>query len=299
VGNHPNQKIIEALFSIKKIQTREQDAPATLRECAHPQWGNVIHFQNNEIEAILAPERGCRLMHYSRKGEPNLLWTARDIESGQGNLNGWRNWGGEKTWLWPEAHWPELSNGQAWPPPLGFDQNTFERDPATQNIFIFNSPLGMTRAFLFPNNGTEIKIAMVLNAEHANVPRSVWTVIQIPTPEFIGLERITPFRFLPKIAAGVKNPLVLRDEKTIDLTATRDAKGMFDATGFRVATQQGTLVARQSGIDETHLPYDDIYQAQVYVSPVVNGDEYVELEFAAPLPSKPAQSRQCVTLNLL
>jgi len=297
MGNHPNQKILEALFSINDLQTWEQDAPATLREYAHPQWGNVIHFANGEIEAILAPERGCRLMHYSRVGESNLLWTARDIQSGQGNLNGWRNWGGEKTWLWPEAHWPELSNGQAWPPPFGFDQEAFERDPITQNIVVFHSPLGVTRAFLFPNTGTEIKIAMILNGEATNVPRSVWSVIQIPTPDFVGLERVAPFRFLPKIPV-VQNPLVLRDENTIDLTATRNAKGMIDATGFRVATPQGTLVARQSGIDETHLPYDDIYQAQLYVSPVVNGDAYIELEFAAPLPSQPATSRQCVALSL-
>ena len=323
VGNHPNKKIIEAIFSVEKLLIREQDAPTTfaLREYAHPQWGNVLHFQNNEIEAVLAPERGCRLTHYSRVGQPNLLWIARDIQSGQGNLNGWRNWGGEKTWLWPEAHWPELANGKSWPPPLDFDQNRFERDLVTERRFsnlrrgattehasqvgkptlryllVFHSPLGLTRAFLFPNTGTEIKIAMVLDTGRMNVPRSVWSVIQIPTPDFIGLERVAPFRFLPSIPE-LKNPLVLRDEKTLDLTATRDAKGMVDATGFRVATKQGTLVARQSGIDESHLPYEDIYQAQVYVSPVVDGDAYVELEFAAPLPSKPAVSRQCVAISL-
>ena len=313
VGHHPNQKIIEALFSVKwrehpapmENKIREQDAPTTLREYAHPQWGNVLHLANNEIEAVLAPERGCRLMHYSRVGQPNLLWTACDIHSGQGALNGWQNWGGEKTWLWPEAHWPELANGKSWPPPFVFDQNVFVRDPTQERgfsnprsgaILVFHLR-NVTRAFFFPNQGTEIKIAMVLNAEQMNVPRSVWSVIQIPTPDFIGLERVAPFRFLPKIAV-VENPLVLRDENTIDLTATRCAKGMIDATGFRVTTKQGVLVARQSGIDETHLPYDDIYQAQVYVSPEKNGDAYIELEFAAPLPRVPADSRQCVALSL-
>ena len=138
----------------------------TLREYEHPRWGGVIHLANNEIEAILAPERGGRLLHYSRLGESNLLWTAKDMDSGLGSPGGWRNWGGEKTWLWPESEWPVRENGTRWPPPNEWEQDAFEifkprvgtkKEPVSANpgmeIVLANPKLRLGRIFHFPENG--------------------------------------------------------------------------------------------------------------------------------------------------
>ena len=291
-----------------------------VREYEHPQWGNVIHLANRQIEAIIAPERGGRLMHYSRLGESNLLWTAADINSGLGKGWKWQNWGGEKTWLWPQSAWPEGT----WPPPLEFDQEAFEvyhvggdRIPYvpkwlfeegrcvfmhTPKKEINEAKNVMRRIIYFPEKGSKLSVfnsSIIFNCWSTSPPPlSVWSVTQIPMPEKIILERTAPRRLLLQMP-NAERTLVMSDENTVDLSnVTRKTKGMMDANGFRVPTAQGTLVVRQSGIAD--IPYDEPYRAQICTSPFLENDAYVELEFAAPLPAdnKPAPSSQTITISL-
>ena len=253
----------------------EKTARFKIREYAHPQWGNVIHVANTRIEFIVAPERGGRLMHFSRLGESNLLWTAADINGGFGDVYGWRNWGGEKTWLWPQEKWP----GGNWPPPHDVEQAPWRVDKIETskwegnywveiNLSAQTTEGKIERLFNTSIIGTHLSMCSALDT--TNSAFSVWSITQIPAPETIGVERVEPRRLLLQMP-GAENALALRGDGTVDVAATPGGtKGMMDATAFRVPTAQGTLVVRQE--EDPGLPYDDTYRAQVYISTVRDGD---------------------------
>ncbi len=247
----------------------------------------MIHFANDDIEAILAPERGGRLMHYSRVGESNLLWTVRDINKGQGDVYGWRNWGGEKTWIWPQTDWPVHPNGETWPPPHDMEQAPFTiimQGDATKHghepgHIIIMGQRSIMRVLRFPAKGTQVDIHASLD-QHPQAC-GIWSVTQIPVPKKIEIERVEPNRFLAQ-APDSKTPLAMLDANTVDLANTSGgSKGMMDANAFRVPTAQGTLVVRQDEVP--NQPYGDIHRAIIYKSIDRDGDAYVELEFVAPL----------------
>jgi len=266
-------------------------------------WGETIRLTNGEIEIVIAPERGGRLMHYSRPGESNLLWTAADINSGLGDMWGWRNWGGEKTWLWPQDDWP----GDIWPPPADIEQAPWKLEEKVilpkllgyQITLSAKTQFGkMTRSFVLPAHGTRLAISATL--ENTDNAFAVWSVVQIPVPEIVGVNRTGPRQLLLQLPDDEEGmALVMRDENTFDLAATPGGtKGMLDADTFRVPTAQGVLVVRQLLYGgNSAAEYGDVYQAQICKINALDGDAYVELEFAAPLNAAGA-SRQTVTLSL-
>lgn len=270
--------------------------------CRHARWGWVVRLANNEVEAVIAPERGGRLMHYSRLGEPNLLWTARNIKKGLGNIWGWKNWGGEKNWLWPQDNWP----GGDWPPPPDMEQAPWRvtgigetlRDeiPVVEVLLTAETTAGkMERRFHMPAAGTRLDVSASL--EGRDIAFGVWSVIQIPVPETVGVERVEPRRLLLQMP-GADSALVMRGEDTLDLAATPSSvKGKLDADAFRVPTAQGVFVVRQhlDGAAE----YEGIYRAHVQKSHTLGGDAFLELEFAAPIPGGGEQkSRQSVSFSM-
>ena len=278
-----------------------------VREYEHPQWGNVIHLANKEIEVILAPGRGGRLMHYSRLGESNLLWTARDTNAWRDDATDWTNWGGEKTWPWPHENWPV----RMWPPPPEVEPPVFAVSEIRDLVIVYSfiptrHPFGkdvalstpkIERRFLFPENGTRLQIHARFLSE--DEPFSVWSVAQIPMTGKITLERAEPRRLLLQLP-GSDKALAMADDNTVDLANTPGGtKGMMDADGFRVLTTQGTLVLRHDDGYGCHTTsdYDDVYHAQIYKGDDNNGDAYVELEFAAPL-SKLFSNTLGVSLSL-
>ncbi|MCL1909818.1 MAG: DUF4380 domain-containing protein, partial [Kiritimatiellaeota bacterium] len=223
-----------------------------------PQWGALIRLANDEIEVVIAPERGGRIMHYSRLGEPNLLWTVADINSGFGDVWGWRNWGGEKTWLWPQENWP---NGD-WPPPLDVEQHPWQVDFINETTVTMSAETQFGKMMKFisiATGGTELDIyESIENREDTPVPFSVWTVVQIPVPETVEINRTEPRRLLLQMP-DADTALVLRDENTIDISATPDGtKGMLDADTFRVPTAQGVLVVQQHCDDTSG--YETVYR---------------------------------------
>ena len=111
-------------LALSGCTSKMNESKITTQTSEHPEWGKIIRLANGEVEAVIAPERGGRLMRYSRLGETNILWIAPDINSGHGDQWGWRNWGGEKNWLWPQDDWP---NGD-WPPPLDVEQAPWHVD---------------------------------------------------------------------------------------------------------------------------------------------------------------------------
>lgn len=275
--------------------------PVTITELEHPLWGRVVRLANNEIEAVVAPERGGRLMHYSRTGQPNLLWTAADMSGGEpGLLGGWKNWGGEKSWLWPQEAWKTLA-GRDWPPLHEMEQAAYTPAKIHDGFsgVAFTSPRmaafssKLVRTFSLDRKGTTLRIHATLEQDAPSVPPvSLWSVVQVPTPKEIRVEFVPPGRLVPQ---DEKNAEVLRFEGTRDgtcrvavLQKPASTKYFGDFDRFLIDTPQGCLCVAQK-LDDARLAelehggYADVYRGQVYKSQFAGADDYTELEFAAPL----------------
>ena len=99
--------------------------PADAAAPQRVQWHgwDAYRIANDAVEVIVVPSI-ARVMHYGPAGggdEANVLWTNPQV-AGQapGEAEGWQNFGGDKTWPWPQADWPDLF-AAAWPPPPPFE----------------------------------------------------------------------------------------------------------------------------------------------------------------------------------
>ncbi len=78
-----------------------------------PAW----RFSNAHLEAVVVPAL-ARVMHFGRPGSRNWMWMDPRCLTGdhvEPSPDPWLNWGGDKTWLSPQADWSRLT-GQGWPP---------------------------------------------------------------------------------------------------------------------------------------------------------------------------------------
>jgi hypothetical protein len=103
-------------------------------ECA-PAISQVKYFgwdayrlTDGRTDAIVVPAIG-RVMSFGRVGEKSWLWSAMAVKGKASDWAGWRNWGGEKTWLSPQSRWNEFNgSGKKWPPPPQWDQQPFHAE---------------------------------------------------------------------------------------------------------------------------------------------------------------------------
>jgi hypothetical protein len=93
------------------------EIPATIAPRAtawrgFPAWA----LTDGRLEALVVPALG-RVMSFRRRGGEELLWQmpAAEIARHPRPRTGWRNWGGDRTWLAPQGDWRALA-GRAWPP---------------------------------------------------------------------------------------------------------------------------------------------------------------------------------------
>src|SRR5208283_4546855 len=90
---------------------------------AYRPFADGIRITNGAIEAIVVPSIGGRLMRFAMLGGNNVLWENPTVPLSQAGHSG--NWGGEKSWPWPQDQWLQRT-GQAWPPPPESDQYPYD-----------------------------------------------------------------------------------------------------------------------------------------------------------------------------
>lgn len=88
-------------------------------------------LRNHVAEIILVPSIG-RIMEFNfTDANPagqtahSLLWSNPAIGPQQAaDVEGWRNYGGDKVWPAPQSDWPKIT-GSPWPPPKTFDSTPY------------------------------------------------------------------------------------------------------------------------------------------------------------------------------
>ncbi|BCM91750.1 hypothetical protein IAD21_03625 [Abditibacteriota bacterium] len=86
----------------------------------------AFRLTDGKSEAVIVPSLG-RVMRYGKVGGPNLLWNA---PAKQDFKSGWKNYGGDKTWLSPQSDWGVLSD-KTWPPDTSFDGSPHQAEVIT------------------------------------------------------------------------------------------------------------------------------------------------------------------------
>src|SRR5262245_58121782 len=97
-------------------------------------WRAIV-LRNQAAEVVIVPEIG-RVMRFTLRGAAGgrggasgqadeaasgPFWTAPGIgKELPADAEGWRNYGGDKTWPAPQSDWAKVA-GRGWPPPAGFD----------------------------------------------------------------------------------------------------------------------------------------------------------------------------------
>ncbi len=110
-------------------------------------WSDAYRLTNGTIEVVVVPASG-RILHYGYTGAANLLWQNASAVGGLPWRPGtWTNYGGSKTWIWPQEDWPART-GSGWPPPTDLPAtivNTVEiRDKGTLRL-TSPGPAGLRR----------------------------------------------------------------------------------------------------------------------------------------------------------
>lgn len=139
-------------------------------------------LSDGQTEAIIVPALG-RLMSFKRVGGRNWLWE----NPGAAKTSGanWKNWGGDKTWLAPQARWKELGAPKGWPPPREWDGAPFQAQILSGGKLKIWGPvssatgLRLSRVFYHDDNGDFVVEQTVSKVEGAPVEASIWSVAQI------------------------------------------------------------------------------------------------------------------------
>ena len=178
--------------------THAQNLPKALCEdgqCAPAiatlQYGGrrAYKLTDGKTQAVIVPDIG-RVMSYGRVGGPNLLWNL----AGSPGKEGWKNYGGDKTWLAPQSSWKAFHGKNSWPPDEAFDGKPHRAEVLSGGKVRMVSPLSptgirLTRTMYFADNGDFVIEQMARKERGAPVRASIWSVTQTVPGEAVFLPR--------------------------------------------------------------------------------------------------------------
>ncbi len=152
---------------------------------------------NGAVDAIVIPEIG-RIMSFGKIGGPNLIWNA---QSEQLVKNGWKNYGGDKTWLAPQENWPSVNGSKSWPPDVALDGSPQKADVLSGGKLQLTTPVSPTgiriiRTMYFDDNGEFVIEQTARKESGAPVKASIWSVTQVVPGQavFVAVNPDSPYK---------------------------------------------------------------------------------------------------------
>ena len=115
---------IAALYALTLLPlcAAESSAVSVIPSTFHG-WKSIV-MRNRAAEVVIVPEIG-RVMQFNLIDQPGPLWLNPVLEKDMAaDVEGWKNFGGDKAWPSPQVDWPKVT-GRGWPPPSGFDAMPF------------------------------------------------------------------------------------------------------------------------------------------------------------------------------
>jgi hypothetical protein len=254
-------------------------------------YGDAFRIYNSEVELIVVPATG-RIMHYGFRADGvNRLW--ENPESIDAMSEGtWHNWGGDKVWVWPQDDWPRIA-GRRWPPPGDPPAAPYRVEPIAGGVRLTSPPIGeyglrIVREIRLPSpDTTRVEIVSwfepVQDAPPIDTAVAVWTVTQVPPPEWIIAHCVGEAS-----AYRTTNPSPFDVKRAGDneLCLTRDAglSGKIGLDADRLAASYRDVIFEQR-VRPSRAQTDAIQPgegAQLFSEPA-SPSPYVELEFTGPM----------------
>ena len=261
--------------------------------------GKPIRLANGMVELVIDPAKG-RIMHYGFVGGANILWTSNKAVEFAPKFGGWENWGGDKTWPWPQGVW-------GWPPPV--PQTPWSCVTNIDGSVVMISPLmpklglRMIRRVELAKKGTEVTITSWFEAEESICasPMAMWAITQLPPTDLVlmrsvraaggirinnmgdAIQTIQARRMTPRVAW-------LRRESCRSGKVGGDADAILSVYGDTAMLHRDLTEPVAMGT------YDVLARGQVYSHPdqakniPVPGKSYIEVEFISPTGPLPVRN---------
>ena len=276
---------------------------------AYRQFADSIRITNGAIEAILFPSIGGRLMRFATVGGNNALWENRTVPISQAGYSG--NWGGEKSWPWPQDQWLQRT-GQAWPPPPESDQYPYDSQIQSNGVRLISQPLPgydarIIRQFTLAPSGAEMTEEISFEPASpaaGQLPAAVWSIAEVPVTKKIFARQtgqtLRPLGFSPWPGP----PQVIDGISILDRPADAKSKIGLDADLLAVVVGHQLLSIELRSVSPPAAGYLPGEKAQLYAEPdsspeVLGLGGFTELEFTSPTaPLGPAPIRMTTVWKL-
>jgi hypothetical protein len=270
-----------------------------------------------KTEAIVVPAIG-RVMSFHRVGGDEWLWSAMTSLNGKPpNWEGWRNWGGDKTWLSPQTAWDKLGSKTNWPPAPEWNDRPYKSEVLSGGHLKITSATNQSsgirfiREFWHDDNGDFIVKQTVEKLRGAPVQCGIWSITQIdgaktdavflprnPQSDYgDGYIWMSPAEKATRLSATMLSPTLMKVLPALN----GSYKLGLDAPRAAIAAQRGDeLLVLSTARPDGVYPAGEAGKAGTPVQLYGQGDakmNYLELELLSPLRNCVAGSRWTHTVK--
>ena len=248
---------------------------------------------NGAVEAIVVPSIG-RVMAFGKVGGPNLMWNNKETQI---KGDGWKNYGGDKTWLSPQTSWKLFHGSDNWPPEPVLDGQPLQADVLSGGKLRLTTGLSQTgirilRTMYFDDNGEFVVEQTATKESGPPVKAGIWSISQAVPGQavFFAVDPNTQykggfFRFgnNQKITGELVRPDLV---KMVPQNNTDGVKAGFDTkVAALAAVRDGVAWVQKAPRPDGQYP-DGADEAGFPTELYVNGNPdayYQELEILGPL----------------
>jgi hypothetical protein len=291
----PALTIFLLVLSTARTEKLSGDPVATkvsVEHVAYRGFADAVRITNGTVEAIIIPSIGGRLMRFATVGGDNVLWENPTVPISQAGQSG--NWGGEKSWPWPQHDWSHRT-GQGWPPPAASDQSPYECQIEPDGVRLISQVLTgydvqIVREFRMAPTGAELteEISFQSAGLAAGVsPAGVWSIAEVPVTKNIFVRQtgntLRPLGFSSWPVPGKTIGGIL----ILDRPADAKSKLGLDADLLAVVVKKQLLSIKLRDVSPPAAGYVAGEKAQLYAEPdsspeVAGLGGFTELEFTSP-----------------
>lgn len=276
------------VLSLTVMATSPEESLVRMESVRYRGWTNTIALRNRFAELIYAPDVG-RIVSYRRVGGENVLWLAEEAP----DFGGWRNVGGDKVWIAPQARW-------GWPPDRNLDGSAHAVTPIpnglrTESPVSVDGKFRIVREIVLEPESTRVRFRnTIVNVGKTAEDIAPWQITQVKWPLYAALP-ITRLAAFPNGFQNYDEKMVVPfkrvgDELHFELDPNRAYKiGGRSDLGYVAARVGDTRIELRMALRRGAKYPDTGRPQQIYFAP--NPYPYVELEQADGVQTvRPGQS---------
>ena len=157
-------------------------------------WEDAYRLSNGTVELVFVPSIG-RIMRYGYIDGENCLWENQELwgQPPAGVGEDWKNFGGDKIWPWPMSRW---FDGITFLPPRSWDAEGYtaevlgDRRLLVRSLGSYEGKFRVVREIALAAEGSQALVRSLLVGPEESVtePIALWSVSQVPVPEFLIVE---------------------------------------------------------------------------------------------------------------